>query len=229
MLIPLVDARGVAGAVSECSEGGGILTGRGNNGLSFLVLRIRKRLVRFDLGVFCGFGWFAKLMWSPELASERDDSDNLGWGGAREDALRETFPDEAGGLGLRGEGACSLTDTLDPDFILNKPFFNSSVDFRGRSCSTELGSYETGRFWKGERIIRRFGGRSVVGGCSIVGEVVMIAGAVAQSLISTVHVRSDNHSTLWNGTYEVASPAPAGKSQRRASSPWCSAGCRRHV
>lgn len=83
VLIALVEARGVAGAVSG-NSGGGIFIGNGNNDARCLFRRPNANLW-LDFGGALGVGVFAKEIWSPELPSDRDESDILGTGRDREE------------------------------------------------------------------------------------------------------------------------------------------------
>ena len=72
-LTALVDARGVAGAVSGNSGGAGILTGSGNSDLRFCSLFFLDRRKKVECDVFK-----AGFLCSPVLSIERDEpSDSL--------------------------------------------------------------------------------------------------------------------------------------------------------
>ena len=86
MLIPLVDARGVAGAVSG-NSGGVIFIGSGNKDARCLFRLLNPKRPDPDLGVVCIFGVVSKETWAPELPSDRDDSEPLGTGRDNEDVM----------------------------------------------------------------------------------------------------------------------------------------------
>lgn len=87
VLIALVEARGVAGAVSgNC--GGVTFMGRGNkDGRCFW----RPNLKRLELsfGVWRGLGVFSNETWPVELPSDRDESD---WRGTGRDNVEASWP-----------------------------------------------------------------------------------------------------------------------------------------
>jgi len=76
VLMPLVEARGVAGAVSG-NSGGVIFIGSGNNDARGF-RRPNPKRPELVLVVSRGFGVFSKETWPPELPSERDDSEARG-------------------------------------------------------------------------------------------------------------------------------------------------------
>lgn len=78
LLTLLVDARGVAGAVSG-NSGGGIFIGRGNKDARCLRRPNPKRL-ELVLLVRRGLGVWSNETWPPELPSEREDSEARGTG-----------------------------------------------------------------------------------------------------------------------------------------------------
>lgn len=78
LLMPLVDARGVAGAVSG-NSGGGIFIGRGNKDARCF-LRPKPNRPEPDFCVWRGLGVFSNDTWPAELPSERDESDTRGTG-----------------------------------------------------------------------------------------------------------------------------------------------------
>lgn len=77
--MPLVEARGVAGAVSG-NSGGAIFIGNGNKDARCLFRRPNPNRPELALGVWRGLGVCSNEMWPPELPSDRDDSDALGTG-----------------------------------------------------------------------------------------------------------------------------------------------------
>lgn len=83
LLMPLVDARGVAGAVSG-NSGGVIFTGSGNKDARCFLRPNPKRL-ELSLGVCRGLGVFSNETWPVELPSEREESDWRGTGSDNED------------------------------------------------------------------------------------------------------------------------------------------------
>jgi hypothetical protein len=78
LLIPLVDARGVAGAVSG-NSGGVIFIGRGNKDARCF-RRPNPKRPELGLEVSRGLGVFSKDTCPPELPSDRDDSEARGTG-----------------------------------------------------------------------------------------------------------------------------------------------------
>lgn len=77
--MPLVDARGVAGAVSG-NSGGVIFIGNGNKDARCLFRRLNPKRPEPVLGVKCCFWGCSKETWAPELPSDREDSEALGTG-----------------------------------------------------------------------------------------------------------------------------------------------------
>ena len=75
--MPLVETRGVAGAVLG-NSGGAIFIGNGNKDARCLFRRPNPKRDEPDLGVGRGLGVCSKETWPPELSSDRDDSEALG-------------------------------------------------------------------------------------------------------------------------------------------------------
>lgn len=176
-LTPLVDARGVAGAVSGNSGGAGILTGKGNRDLRFDSLFLLGNLKMVECDVSKGRLFVASWTWSFELASDRDESDSLPPSAVCDPAFECPFS----GVASRARD----TERRAGSSWLGRASINPpklgracsalrlcSDDFRGDESM--LGSKDRRRLKVGNFVFFLGGG---FGGGSMVGAVVMIAGA----------------------------------------------------
>lgn len=184
LLMPLVDTRGVAGAVSG-NSGGVIFMGRGNSeGRCFL--RAKKLRPELCLGVWRGLGVFSNETWPVELPSDRDESDWRGTGSDGVDmdvASASSWADSASAAGGWLEdgrpGASTKLSLLLPkakaERFTSMLLFLSTDLRRMPGRSSDVGSKERRRRLNCCRRPRFLGGRSSV--MSMVGAVVMMAGA----------------------------------------------------
>lgn len=186
VLRALVEARGVAGAVSG-NSGGDIFIGRGNNDFCFFSFRRNPNLVDGVLDALYGFGVCSNETWPAELASERDESDTLGT--EREDLAsrlesgrvsRAWLVDNLPGSSTGSNNVCWLLINPNGPRLISVLFL--SIEVRISGCSADEGSNERRRKLNCCSLPRRFGMTSSLS--TTVGAVVMIEGVAAAPYVS---------------------------------------------